>query len=66
MQYVVSSTIEKLYTFVVSDEVLEQFGKDVYKRQIQAHGGNVMYDEHAKTYYWYGEQIGRASCRERV
>lgn len=27
LQYVVSSTIEKLYTFVVSDEVLEQFGK---------------------------------------
>lgn len=25
---------------------------------IQAHGGNVMYDEHAKTYYWYGEHKG--------
>ena len=27
MQYVVTSTIEKLYTFVVSDEVLKQLGK---------------------------------------
>lgn len=36
MQYILSSSIEKLYTFTVSDEVLEEFGK-VMKQYMGTH-----------------------------
>jgi len=55
-----SQELQKYNSFKTGGEWLDANGV-----HIDCHGGNIIYVEHLKTYYWYGEHRGEprgASC----